>query len=158
MKRFSDYLKRSRAAMTTRTAKAGSYSLMVTALVLVVLVLVNIAVCALPTTLTQYDISAQRLYSVTSATKAVVQNLKQDVTVYWVTQSGEEDETLERLLAVYDALSDHLTVTKKNPDAYPTFAAQYTDETVSNNSLIVACGDRYRYIPYSSIYEADTSS
>ena len=44
---------------------------------------------------------------------------------------------------------------KKNPDVYPTFAAQYTDAAVPNNSLIVECGDKSRYIDYSDIYLAD---
>ena len=49
---------------------------------------------------------------------------------------------------------------KKNPDVYPTFAEQYTDETVMNNSLIVECGDRSRFIGYDDIYvqEADIYS
>lgn len=41
---------------------------------------------------------------------------------------------------------------KKNPDVYPTFAAQYTDETVYNNSLVVECGSKSRYIAYDDIY------
>ena len=49
---------------------------------------------------------------------------------------------------------------KKNPDVYPTFAQQYTSETVANNSLVVECGDRSRYIGYDDIYlqEADVYS
>ena len=41
---------------------------------------------------------------------------------------------------------------KKNPDVYPTFAQQYTDETVQNNSLVVECGNRSRFIAYDDIY------
>ena len=43
---------------------------------------------------------------------------------------------------------------------YPTFAQQYTSETVQNNSLIVECRDRSRYIGYEDIYiqEADLYS
>jgi ABC-2 type transport system permease protein len=89
-----------------------------------------------------------------------VNNLTQDVTIYWIVQSNEEDDIIENLLEKYDSLSDHIEVVKKNPDVYPTFAAQYTDETVANNSLVVECGDRNRYIAYSDIYlaEYDTSS
>ena len=41
---------------------------------------------------------------------------------------------------------------KKNPDVYPTFAEQYTDETVQNNSFVVECGERSRFIGYDDIY------
>jgi ABC-2 type transport system permease protein len=131
-----------------------------TVVVLAILVVCNILASALPATLTKLDISSAKLYSITSNTKAVVNNLTQDVTIYWIVQSNEEDDIIENLLAKYDSLSDHIEVVKKNPDVYPTFAAQYTDETVANNSLIVECGDRSRYIAYSDIYitEVDTSS
>lgn len=140
--------------------RGGAYSLLVTAVVLAILIVVNIFVSALPTTLTKYDISSTKLYSITSNTKVVVNALEQDVTIYWIVQSGEEDAVIENLLGKYDSLSDHIDIVKKNPDAYPTFAKQYTSETVSNNSLVVECGERSRYIAYEDIYveEADMYS
>ena len=140
--------------------RAGSYSLMVSALVLAILIVVNIFVSALPSSMTKYDISATKLYSITSNTKAVVNALDEDVTIYWIVQSGQEDAVIENLLSKYEALSDHIKVEMRNPDVYPTFAQQYTSETVMNNSLVVECGDRSRYIGYDDIYlqEADIYS
>ena len=140
--------------------RGGSYSLTISIVVLAILIVVNIFASALPTAVTKYDISVSKLYSITSNTKVVVNALEQDVTIYWVVQSGQEDEMIENLLGKYDSLSDHIQVVKKNPDVYPTFAEQYTDETVMNNSLIVECGDRSRFIGYDDIYvqEADIYS
>lgn len=132
--------------------RGGSYSLIMTAVVLAILIVVNVFVSALPTSLTKYDISSTKLYSITSNTKVVVNALKQDVTIYWVVQSGKEDDVIENLLGKYDNLSDHIEIVKKNPDVFPTFAQQYTDETVQNNSLIVECGERSRFISYNDIY------
>lgn len=151
----------SSAGTESRNAfRGGSYSLAVSAVVLAILIAANIFASALPTTVTKYDISAAKLYSITSNTKVVVNALEQDVTIYWVVQSGQEDEVIENLLGKYDSLSSHIQVVKKNPDVYPTFAEQYTDETVQNNSLIVECGERSRYIGYDDIYvqEADIYS
>ena len=136
--------------------QGGSYSLIITAIVLALLIVVNIFASALPSTLTQYDISASQLYSITSNTKAVVNALTKDVTIYWIVQADEEDKVIENLLDKYDSLSDHIEVVKKNPDVYPTFAQQYTDETVENNSLVVESGDRYRFIGYDDIYLYET--
>ena len=130
----------------------GSYSLMVTVIVLAILIAVNVFVSALPSSMTKYDISSSKLYSITSNTKVVVNALDQDVTIYWIVQSGEEDEVIENLLSKYDSLSDHVQAVKKNPDVFPTFAEQYTDEEVPNNSLVVECGDKNRYISYNDIY------
>ena len=132
--------------------QGGSYALAISAVVLALLVVVNILASALPTAWTKYDISAAKLYSITSNTKVVVNALDQDVTIYWIVQSGEEDDIIENLLGKYESLSDHIQVVKRNPDVYPTFAQQYTDETVVNNSLVVECGERSRYIGYDEIY------
>lgn len=136
--------------------RGGSYSLMMTGIVLALLIVANIFVSALPSAVTKYDISSAKLYSVTSNTKVVVNALKQDVTIYWVVQAGEEDDVIENLLSKYDSLSEHISVVKKNPDVFPNFAKQYTDETVQNNSLIVECGKRSRFISYSDIYVQET--
>ena len=135
--------------------RGGSYSLVITAVVLAILIAVNVLASALPTSLTRLDISSTQLYSVTSSTKVVVNALEKDVTIYWIVQSDHEDDVIENLLSRYAALSSHIQVVKKNPDTYPTFTAQYTEDTVSNNSLIVECGDKSRYIAYEDIYLTD---
>ena len=145
------------AGKKTLAFQGGSYSLMLTAVVLALLIVVNILVSVLPTSLTKYDISSAKLYSITSNTKAVVNALQEDVTIYWIVQADQEDQIIENLLDKYESLSEHISVVKKNPDVYPTFAQQYTDETVANNSLVVECGDRSRYIGYDDIYLTETN-
>ncbi len=135
-----------------QATRAGSYSLIMTAVVLAIVVVVNLFASTLPTNLTKFDISSSKLYSITSNTKAVVNALDQDVTIYWIVQSGAEDQVIENLLGKYESLTDHIKVVKKNPDVYPTFAEQYTDEAVQNNSLVVECGDKNRYIGIDDIY------
>lgn len=137
--------------------QGGTYSLAVTVIVFAILIAVNFFASALPATLTQYDISSAKLYSVTSNTKVVVNALDKDVTIYWIVQSDEEDDILENLLGKYESLSEHIEVVKKNPDIYPTFAQQYTSETVQNNSLVVECRERSRFISYSDIYLYETN-
>ena len=138
--------------------RGGSYAIVLTCIVLALLVVVNLLAGALPANLTKLDISSSKLYSITSNTKAVVNALEQDVTIYWIVQSGKEDDVIDNLLAKYESLSDHIEVVKRNPDVYPAFAKQYTDETVSNNSLVVVSGEKYRYVPYSDIYVSQGSA
>ena len=138
--------------------KGGSYAIVLTCIVLALLMVVNLLAGALPANLTKLDISSSKLYSITSNTKAVVNALEQDVTIYWIVQSGKEDDVIDNLLAKYESLSDHIEVVKRNPDVYPAFARQYTDETVSNNSLVVVSGEKYRYVPYSDIYVSQGSA
>ena len=143
----------------TGAIRGGAYSVVITAVVLAILIAVNIAVSALPASAAEYDISASKLYSVTSNTKSVVGALTEDVTIYWIVQADQEDAVIEKLLERYEGLSEHITVEKRNPDVYPTFAEEYIDEddAVYNNSLVVECGERSRYIPYTDIYITDAS-
>ena len=155
MKLFKKKQNAQKAVSSLIATKGGSYSLALTAIVLAILIAVNVLVSVLPSSATKYDITSTNLYSITSSTKVVVNALEKDVDIYWIVQSGEEDEIIENLLSKYESLSSHITVTKKNPDVYPTFTAQYTDDDVANNSLIVECGDKSRYIAYSDIYLTD---
>lgn len=139
----------------TVALKGGTYSMLLTGIVLGILIVINVMFSNLPESLTQFDISSTKLYSITSNTKVVVNSLEQDVTIYWIVQSDMEDSVIENLLNKYESLSKHINVVKKNPDVYPTFAAQYTDETVTNNSLVVECGAKSRYISYEDIYLTD---
>ena len=157
-KKLRQLVAENKQALSTRTAKVGGYSVVLALIVLAILVAVNVLFSVLPFKFTQFDISAAQLYSLTSDTKVVATNLDKDVTIYWITQAGQESTVLDKLLDRYQDLSDLITVVKKDPDIYPTFAQQYTDETVVNNSLVVECGDKSRYISYDDIYQVDTAS
>lgn len=149
-------MKLSHTKINSRIAsRGGAYAFAVTAIVLAILIAVNVLASVFPTSATKFDITSTNLYSITSSTKVVVNNMEKDVTIYWVVQANQEDEIIENLLGKYESLSSHITVVKKNPDVYPTFTSQYTSESVPNNSLIVECGDKSRYISYSEIYLAD---
>ncbi|SFO21216.1 ABC-2 type transport system permease protein [Pseudobutyrivibrio sp. JW11] len=155
---FKKFIDKNKQQLNTKSAKIGGYSFVISVIVLAIVIAINVFMSLLPATVTQFDISAAQLYSLTSSSKAVVGNLEDDVTIYWICQSGQESTVIEKLLDVYDSLSDKLTVEKKDPDTYPTFASNYTSETVTNNSLIVVSGDKSRYISYESMYEVDSSS
>jgi ABC-2 type transport system permease protein len=120
-------------------------------------VVINLLVSALPAQYTQLDATSNQLFSISDQTKKVLKGLDDSVTVYWVVRSGQEDDTIDSLLDRYKGLSSKITVVKRDPDVYPTFAQQYTD-SVSDNSLVVECGERSRYVDYYEIYEYDYSN
>ena len=114
--KWQSAMARNRQALSTRTAKVGGYSFVLSLVVLAILIAINVLASKLPSTWTQFDISAAQLYSLTSDTKVVVTNLEQDVTIYWISQAGKENTVVEKLLDRYEELSDHITVVKKDPD------------------------------------------
>ncbi len=142
------------ASYKTRSFRVGGYSVFAAAMVIAIAVVVNVFVSMLPTTLTQPDITSDQLYSLSEQTEQIVTNLEDDVTIYWVVQSGYENSTIQYMLNRYKSLSDKVTVTKLDPDVYPTLITSYlsSSDSLYNNSLIVISGDDSRYISYYSIF------
>lgn len=147
-----------KGSFRTRSFRAGGYSLAAAAVVVAIAVAVNLVVGVLPADWTKIDLTSTGLYSLSSQTQQMVSALEEEVNVYWIVQSDTEDDTIGELLDRYEDLSKNLKVERKDPVVYPNFAQQYTSETLYNNSLIVVCGDRSRYISYYDIYVTDYSS
>ena len=153
----NDTANRPFSSLSTRSFHAGGYSVAAAVIVLAIAVAVNALVGNLPSTCTKLDTTANGLYTVSEQTEKVLSGLDEDIDIYWIVRSGYEDSNIATLLDRYSSLSDKISVTKKDPDVYPTFAKQYYDGQLYNNSLVVCRGDRYRYIDYNSIYEYDYS-
>ena len=141
-------------SMNKKYIKNGSYSVVISAVFIVIVLVVNMIVGSLPSKYTEVDVSAQKLYSITDDTKNFLKDLDKDVTIYQVVQSGSEDETIKKLLEKYEEGSDHIKVEQKDPVVNPKFTSEYTSDDVAANSLIVVCGDRSKVVNYSSIYES----
>lgn len=141
----------------TRSSKVGSYSFFLTAVVLAILITVNFALSFLPDSYAQADLTANQLYSISSQSKVMLSSLEDDITIYWIVAAGEEDEYVEKLLHNYEDYSSKVNVEKKDPDLTPDFTNAYTEDAVYNNSIIVECGDKYRYISYEEMYEVSST-
>lgn len=142
---------KAKAAYKTRRSAAGSYSVLAVVIVLAIAVAVNLLVGALPSSVTERDMTPQQLYTLSGESEQRLAALERDVQIYWVVQSGSEDETLGQLLGRYAEYS-HVSVTRVDPVKYPNFLSAYTTESASNNSLVVVCGERHMYVPYSDIW------
>ena len=84
-----------------KTARIGSYSVVITVVVIVMAILVNLIVNRLPTTYTQFDVSSAGLYTLSEQTESMVSGLDQDITIYWIVQTGNENNSIQRLLDRY---------------------------------------------------------
>ena len=157
MKKPNFSWKRVADSFSTRSFRVGGYSVAAAAIVLAIAVMVNVFVCALPASVTKFDTTSNRLFTLSGQTEQVVGGLTEAVNVYWIVRSGQENSYLDSLLSRYQSLSDQIRVIKKDPDVYPTFTQQYTD-SFTENSLIVESGERYRYVDYNDIFVLDYTS
>lgn len=138
-----------------RRLRHGSYSVVLTAIVLVAVVVLNLVVEEIPGQFTQFDFSEKQLSTIGDQTKEVLNRLTEDITLYYIVQDGMEDTYVSRLLERYEDASSHITVETKDPVLNPKFTSQYTDESLTDNSIIAVCGDVSRIIYYEDMYEAE---
>ena len=132
--------------------KNGSYSMAMAAIFIVIVVVINMIVGAIPSKYSQLDVSSSKLYTIGDETKKVLKALDKDVTIYQIAQSGSEDDTISNLLKRYEDESKHIKVEVKDPVVNPKFSSEYTTDDLAANSLIVVCGDRNKVISYNDMY------
>ena len=143
------------ASQKGRVFRSGLLSTAMLAAVLVLAVLLNLLVRAIPAKYTEFDLSEAKMYTLSDSTKALVEGLEKDVHIYYLCETGSEDTIITKLLDHYAAESGHLSWEQKDPTLYPTFAAKYGAENVSSGSLIVTCGENSTVLDAADLYEYD---
>ena len=126
----------------------------ISAVFIAAVVLVNLIVGELPAKYSQIDISDSGLYSIGEETEKMLHDLESDVTIYQIAQDGSEDENIKSLLKRYEDESKHIKVEQKDPVVNPGFVSEYTEDNLSNNSLIVESGEKSKVINYNDMYES----
>ena len=138
-----------------KALKNGTYTMAYTLILIAVIVVINLITAEIPEKYTQIDVSSQKLYTISDDTVEFLNELDQDVVIYHVVQSGNEDDILKKMLTRYEEASKHIKVEEKDPVLYPNFASQYTDSQLTDNSLIVVNGEKSKVVNYYSLYETD---
>ena len=140
-----------------RVFRNGLYSTAILAAAIVLAVLVNLLVGAIPSKYTELDLSEAKMYTLSDSSRKLVQGMDQDVTIYYLCETGSEDAILTKLLDHYAEESSHLRWEQKDPALYPTFAAQYGASDAAAGSLIVVSGDDSVVLDAADLYEYDYS-
>ncbi len=84
------------------------------------------------------DLSSGSLFTLTEDTKKMAGQLKQDVTIYYMVEDGQETEYINKVLKQYDKISGRIAMEKINPTDNPGFAGkQGVEGEVSSNDVIV---------------------
>jgi ABC-type uncharacterized transport system involved in gliding motility auxiliary subunit len=140
-----------------RVFRSGVWSAAIAAAVIVLAVLVNLIVRAIPSRYTEFDLSEAGLYTLSESSRQVADDLTQDVTIYYLAQTGNEDQIISKLLDKYAAQSSHITWELKDPAVYPTFAAQYGAQELTSGGLILVCGEQSKVLDAAELYDYDYS-
>lgn len=103
----------------------------------------------------RWDLTEEKLYALKDETKAVLKNLKDDVTLYYFVSDGHENEQIVNVLNMYRTASNRLKIVKSDPNTDPIAVRRFTDKgaAIEQNTIILERGTRYRVISPSEIYQ-----
>ncbi len=123
--------------------KKGTYSIGIILLVLAGTVGINLLVDKLNVT---FDLSADKVYSISEQTEGIVKNIDEEVTIYVLESSSDFEVGYKEILTKYSKLNSKVNIEYRSPDKYPDFALQYVSGDINIGSMIVVCGDRHYFI------------
>ncbi len=141
----------------TKYFKKGTLLTLSILAVIIVIIGVNILVMYIPAKYTRIDTTEQGLFSISQQTHTLLDGLADNITIYHLCSGAIEDENISELLIKYAAFTDKITISVIDTSLYPNCYADYTDESPSDNSLIVLGSKRSRVIDFYEIYTASSS-
>lgn len=155
-KENKEKMKNFKKSFSTKSVKVGGYSAAACAIVIVIAIVINLIVAAVPERITKLDTTSNKIYSLSQQTKELVSGLEKDVEIYYYTTSDGEISYVTNLLSKVCALNSRVTGKTVDSDVEPDFCEQYTDESAAPGSIIVVCGDKTKVITSDELisYEA----
>ena len=146
-------IQKRRYSVSGRGIRLGAYSTLGILFMAAVTAVVNLGLNYVPDRYTSFDVTANKLYTLTDDTKTMVRNLTEDVAIYVLADETAKDEDLDKTLQQIKGLSGHIRLEYVNPVSNPKFYYSYTEEEPSNNSLIVEGPKGSTVVDYNDIYQ-----
>ncbi|MBE6661707.1 MAG: hypothetical protein E7606_00335 [Ruminococcaceae bacterium] len=141
-----------------KTSNMGLRVFLITLAVLIGLTALNFLFSLLPTSVTELDASADKIYSVTSTAKRSLAKLKQDVEIYYLAAGGERSLVDERLqtkifLDKLPSYSSHVSVKVIDTATDANFVSSLgIGESYENYSIVVKSDKRARVLTQSDLF------
>ncbi len=146
--------------------RSGLLSTAILAAALVLAVLVNLLVRAIPSKYTEFDLSEAKMYTLSDSSKALVERLEQDVRIYYLCETGSEDAIITKLLDHYAAESSHIHWEAEGPHPVPHLCRtvrrrecihRQSDRDSGENSAVLDAADLYEY-DYTDYYTTGSAN
>lgn len=123
----------------------GMQTASITAIVIIVLLVANILISKKDIT---FDVSPDKLYTISDQTKSILKENKKEITIYYLNSKTDANSTYLQIVKQYAKASKNVKIEYRDLENYPNFASDYLDdgEEATSDSVIVVCGDKYRYV------------
>ncbi|MCL2085107.1 MAG: GldG family protein, partial [Oscillospiraceae bacterium] len=139
-----------------KRVRYGGYSVLMTLVAIAILIIINLVAAQLDL---KWDMSANKIYSISDDTRNILDGLEADVTIYAMFPTGSANILFKEIIEQYPSRSGRVKLEYRDPVLYPTFLSQYSAD-IPEYSLLVVSGDRFRIINSNDFikYEFDYST
>ncbi|MDE6202122.1 MAG: GldG family protein, partial [Lachnospiraceae bacterium] len=148
-------IQKRRYQVSTGNISMSAYSSSVILLGTALVVLVNFMAGELPADIRTFDVTSNKLYSLTDETNKLLSLIEEDIDIYVLANENQGDSTLDATLQNYSGKNSHIKISYVDPAVNPKFINKYTDTQVSSNSVVVESKKRSRVIDYRDIYQTE---
>lgn len=123
----------------------GMQTASIIAIVIIVLLVANILISKKDIT---FDVSQDKLYTISDQTKNILKENKKDITIYYLNSKTDANSTYLQIVKQYAKASKHVKIEYRDLENYPNFANDYLEDgqEATADSVIVVCGDKSRYV------------
>lgn len=150
-------IQKRRYSVSVKHLGRGAYSIGLIVVTTAVVIGANLLLGQVPAEYTEFDVTKEKLYSLTEDSYKLMDGLQEDITIYVLSPESSMNLDVIETLNRYESYSDHIQVEYVDLSSNPSFAGQYTDAQVSERSLIVKSDRRSRYIDYNDLYQMELS-
>jgi len=136
-----------------RKLKIKSYNYILIIVAIVAAILVNLIATTLSAKLPlQLDLTGNEVFKLSEETVNVLEKVDKDINIYYFVTSGREELYVKQTVDMYKGHSDKIHFEQKDPAQDPAFTKSIGSD-ITDNSVVVKCGDRKKIIDYSSLYD-----
>ena len=140
----------------SKNTRMGTYAFGLSAVAVVIVIVLNLILHQLPTSIARPDISGSGLYNISDTTTQVLSDLDTDVEIILIGETDRVDQRVRTFLDKYTSLSPHLIYSQVDPVAHPSILETYD---TTSNTVVVRCEETGKQtIVYGSGFQGYTDA
>ncbi len=134
------------------------YSCVCVVIAIVIFVLINVFMSVLTKKFPiRVDLTSNKRYELSDASYAFLDEYDTDTNIYIISSETDENKNIRAVIDRYSVANPKIRVENTDLDTNPAFGLEYVQEgeALSDNSVVVAAGDKSRVIAEHELYNAE---
>ncbi len=141
-----------KASVFTDKKTVRRYVLIIGASLIAVCLILAVLSSLIPSNIGKLDLTSNKMFTLGDISRETAMAASQDVTIYLISEEGNESSSVETIINRYTKLNPKIKFDTLNPTKDEDFISKYHSSVIEDGSVLILCGERAKYIPYSSFF------